>query len=59
MKAIYTVQKNDSSSETDDYMRGMFNGMELMMAIVEKRNPAYKEVPQPESQIDKWARKHL
>jgi hypothetical protein len=29
----------------DEYMHGMYNGMELMLAIVENREPVYKEKP--------------
>lgn len=58
LKAVYAVQKNEPSTETDPYMRGFFNGMELMMAIVEKRAPVYRE-SKTASQLDAWGRKNL
>jgi hypothetical protein len=45
MHNILYIQGNDPISDTDDYMRGMFNGMELMVSVVEKREPKYKDKP--------------
>jgi len=39
---LYT-QGRDGNWDYDNYMLGMYNGMELMVAIMENREPIYKE----------------
>lgn len=43
MNDVLKIQGQDGNWNHDEYMRGMFNGMELMMAIAEKRDPIYKD----------------
>jgi hypothetical protein len=48
MKDLLEVQGRDGNWNYDSYMMGMYNGMELMLSIVEDREPVYKEAP------DEW-----
>lgn len=43
IRELHKVQYNDPASDTDDYMRGMYNGLEVAMALLDGRNPAFKE----------------
>lgn len=45
LKEVHTVQGQDGNWNSDRYMRGMFNGMELALAIMEGRAPSYKDTP--------------
>ena len=45
MKELLAVQGQDGNWNYDEYMFGMYNGMELMVAIAEGREPIYKEAP--------------
>ena len=46
MRAVLEVQKSNGNWNHDPYMHGMYNGMELMMALAERRAPVYKEAPE-------------
>jgi hypothetical protein len=35
----------DGTWNYDPYFHGMFNGMELMLAVIETREPKYREAP--------------
>ena len=35
----------DGTWNYDPYFHGMFNGMELMLAVIEKREPKYRDAP--------------
>lgn len=39
---VLVVQGNDGNWNHDEYMRGMFNGMELICAILEEREPQFR-----------------
>jgi len=43
MKQILEVQGNSGNWNYDNYMLGIFNGMELMMATLEDREPLFRE----------------
>ena len=43
MRECVKVQGYDGNWNYDPYMQGMYNGMELMLAIVEGHQPEYKE----------------
>lgn len=45
MKDVLKVQGYDGNWNYDEYMHGMYNGMELMLAIAEERDPIFKEKP--------------
>lgn len=48
MNDLIKVQGTDGTWNHDPYMQGMYNGMELMLAIAEGREPNYKSAP------DQW-----
>jgi len=43
MKQILEVQSNDGNWNYDDYMLGLYNGMEIMMATLESREPKFRK----------------
>jgi hypothetical protein len=43
LRDVHAVQGTKGNYDYNEYMRGMYNGMELMLAIVENREPAYKD----------------
>ncbi len=45
MQEMVKIQGGNGNWNYDPYMHGMYNGMELMLAIVEDREPVYKEKP--------------
>lgn len=45
MREMVKIQGADGNWNYDEYMRGMYNGMELMLPIIENREPVYKEAP--------------
>ena len=45
LKDIVKLQGRDGNWNYSEYMRGMFNGMELALAIVEKREPNLRDEP--------------
>jgi len=42
LKDVVRIQGADGNWNYDNYMQGMYNGMELMLSIVEGREPNYK-----------------
>ncbi|MGL5474006.1 MAG: hypothetical protein ACRDBZ_05225 [Citrobacter braakii] len=49
IRGAYSIQKNDPSIRTDPYMRGMFNGMEVLVAILEDREPEFVKLAEKEA----------
>lgn len=45
LKQITEVQGNKGNFDYSEYMWGMYNGMELALAIMEDREPVYKNKP--------------
>jgi len=43
MRELTNVQGGIGNWNYDNYMLGMYNGMELMLSIAEGREPVYKE----------------
>lgn len=43
---VLAIQGNSGNWNHDPYMHGMFNGMELMMSIIEEREPLFNEAPE-------------
>ena len=41
LKDIIKVRLNEPTSKTDDYMRGLSNGLLLAEAILEDKDPVY------------------
>ena len=59
LREVHAVQGRDGCWDIDDYMLGMFNGLELALCIMESRPPQYKErkaLAQPEQKPvgDDW-----
>lgn len=50
MNDLVNVQGSNGNWDYDEYMFGMFNGMELMLAIAEGRAPNFRSTP------NKWLR---
>jgi len=46
LREMVDIQGYEGNWDCDEYMFGMYNGMELMLAIVENREPAFKEKPE-------------
>lgn len=45
LRKVHAIQGDNGNWNYDPYMHGMFNGLELALAIMEKREPNYKEAP--------------
>lgn len=45
MNDLLKIQGQDGNYNYDSYMLGMYNGMELMVSIVEGRDPVFKSRP--------------
>lgn len=45
LKEVHEVQGYQGNWEYSEYMWGMYNGLELALAIYEDREPIYKEKP--------------
>lgn len=43
MKPILERQGSAGNWDYNEYMRGMYNGMEMMMAIAEERSPKFRD----------------
>lgn len=46
---LLEVQGKKGTWDQDEYLRGMYNGMELIVSVFEQREPIYKEAPEKES----------
>lgn len=45
MRDVIKVQGADGNWNYDPYMYGMYNGMELMLAMTEEREPVFRDAP--------------
>ncbi|WP_243357260.1 hypothetical protein [Bacillus litorisediminis] len=54
---ILEIQGNDPSTEYDQYMIGLYNGLELALSQIEQREPVFKNVPQNRNVINRFFRK--
>jgi hypothetical protein len=43
LREVHAIQGKKGCYDIDDYMLGMFNGLELALCIMENRAPQYKE----------------
>ncbi len=50
MREVLKIQGYDGNWNYDEYMYGMYNGMEFMLSIAEEREPNYKKAP------EEWAK---
>ncbi len=46
LRELVDIQGYEGNWDYDEYMFGMYNGMELMLAMVEGREPKFKEKPE-------------
>jgi len=45
LKTVYDIQSNKGNWDYDPYMHGLFNGMEMMISIIENREPKFRKAP--------------
>lgn len=45
MNDVMKVQGSDGNWNSDPYMHGMFNGMEMIFSMAERRSPEFKDAP--------------
>ena len=46
LRGMVAIQGSEGNWNYDAYMHGMYNGMELMLAILEDRDPKYRDAPE-------------
>ena len=56
LREVHAIQGRDGCWDIDDYMLGLYNGLELALSIVENRACKYKQRPksQPEQEPTAW-----
>ena len=56
LREVHAIQGRDGCWDIDDYMLGLYNGLELALSIVENRAFKYKQRPksQPEQEPVAW-----
>ena len=58
-REMLEVQGCDGNWDCDEYMHGMYNGMEFMLSLAEGREPVFREAPKKwkrESKTEKFFR---
>ena len=45
LKEVHHQQAQNGTWDYDPYMLGLYNGLELALAIMENREPLYRELP--------------
>jgi hypothetical protein len=45
LRGLVEGQGRDGMWNHDPYFHGMYNGMELMLSVLEKREPVFREAP--------------
>ena len=60
LREVHAIQGRDGCWDIDDYMLGLYNGLELALSIVENRACKYKQRPksQPEQEPVAWMFQH-
>ena len=60
LREVHAIQGRDGCWDIDDYMLGLYNGLELALSIVENRACKYKQRPksQPEQELVAWEQFH-
>ena len=48
LREVHAIQGRDGCWDIDDYMLGLYNGLELALSIVENREFRYKNRPKPD-----------
>lgn len=52
LKRVKDIQEQSLKAEHDDYMIGLYNGLELAVAIMENRKPVYLSCIKEPEQIE-------
>jgi len=58
LREVHAIQGRDGCWDIDDYMLGLYNGLELALSIVENRECRYKNRPKPEQEPVAWMFQH-
>jgi hypothetical protein len=45
LRGMHDIQGDHGNWNYDEYMRGMYNGMELMLSTMENRVPEFRDAP--------------
>lgn len=45
MKVMIEIQGRDGNWDYDPYMHGLYNGMEMVLALAENREPQFRKAP--------------
>ena len=45
LRKVHSLQGSNGNWNYDPYMHGMYNGLELALAIMENKEPNYREAP--------------
>ena len=54
LKELLEVQGRDGTWNYDHYFHGMYNGMEVMLAVLEGREPVFREAPKKWLSKKEW-----
>jgi len=53
LQDLVAIQRTTGNWDYSPYMRGLYNGMELALAILEDREPQYRDEPEFYIEVDK------
>ena len=56
LKDVHRVQGSDGNWNYDPYMHGLYNGLEMALAIMENREPVFRD--KPKKWIKSFRKKH-
>jgi hypothetical protein len=56
MNEMLDVQGSTGNWDYDNYMHGLYNGMEFMMSMAENRDPKFREAPKKWKRLTKFQR---
>jgi len=60
LREVHAIQGRDGCWDIDDYMLGLYNGLELALSIVENRECRYKQRPkEPEQEPVAWMNEEM
>lgn len=58
LKETLEVQSKEVNVDTTDYMIGLYNGLELAVAIIDNRTPEFKRLQLPDTNLDDIGNPH-
>ena len=58
LREVHATQSRDGCWDIDDYMLGLYNGLELALSIAENRECRYKQRPKSQPEQEPVAKKH-